>query len=138
MRRFSLRLGLSVLGAALLAVPAAAQTQPARDTRPAQATASGDTGLFFVPTAEVLPAKRFSFSLYRTNIDDGQGFSDISHFPVTLGFGVSNRVELFAAMNAVYARRFAAPYPARTTVCVAGLPLGADVELELVARIPTT
>jgi 2-iminobutanoate/2-iminopropanoate deaminase len=40
----------------------------------------------------------------------------------------------FAAMNAVYARRFNAPYPARTTVCVAGLPAGASVEIEMVAR----
>jgi 2-iminobutanoate/2-iminopropanoate deaminase len=28
---------------------------------------------------------------------------------------------------------FATPYPARTTVAVAGLPLGARVEIELVA-----
>ena len=40
----------------------------------------------------------------------------------------------FAAMNAVYATRFTAPYPARTTVAVAGLPLGARVEIELLAR----
>jgi 2-iminobutanoate/2-iminopropanoate deaminase len=40
----------------------------------------------------------------------------------------------FAAMNRAYQRRFAAPYPARTTVAVAGLPLGALVEIELVAR----
>ncbi len=40
----------------------------------------------------------------------------------------------FAAMNSAYATRFAAPYPARTTVAVAGLPLGAHVEIELVAR----
>jgi len=39
----------------------------------------------------------------------------------------------FAAMNAVYATVFTAPYPARTTVAVAGLPLGARVEIELVA-----
>jgi 2-iminobutanoate/2-iminopropanoate deaminase len=42
----------------------------------------------------------------------------------------------FAAMNAVYATMFAAPYPARTTVGVAALPLGARVEIELVARRP--
>jgi 2-iminobutanoate/2-iminopropanoate deaminase len=42
----------------------------------------------------------------------------------------------FAAMNEVYARRFEAPYPARTTVCVAGLPAGARVEIEMVARRP--
>lgn len=40
----------------------------------------------------------------------------------------------FAAMNAVYARHFAAPYPARTTVAVQALPLGARVEIELIAR----
>jgi 2-iminobutanoate/2-iminopropanoate deaminase len=40
----------------------------------------------------------------------------------------------FAAMNAVYAARFTEPYPARTTVAVAALPLGARIEIELVAR----
>ena len=40
----------------------------------------------------------------------------------------------FAAMNAVYATKFSAPYPARSTVAVAGLPLGAQVEIELIAR----
>ncbi|WP_285114263.1 Rid family detoxifying hydrolase [Leifsonia sp. fls2-241-R2A-40a] len=39
----------------------------------------------------------------------------------------------FAAMNEVYETVFTAPYPARTTVAVAGLPLGARVEIELVA-----
>ena len=40
----------------------------------------------------------------------------------------------FAGMNAVYQTRFNAPYPARTTVAVADLPLGALVEIELIAR----
>lgn len=40
----------------------------------------------------------------------------------------------FPAMNAVYAERFGEPYPARSTVAVAGLPLGALVEIELVAK----
>lgn len=40
----------------------------------------------------------------------------------------------FAAMNAAYAARFTAPFPARTTVAVAGLPLGARVEIECLAR----
>ncbi len=40
----------------------------------------------------------------------------------------------FAAMNAVYARHFDTPVPARTTVAVAALPLGARVEIEVVAR----
>lgn len=40
----------------------------------------------------------------------------------------------FAEMNAVYATKFSAPYPARSTVAVAALPLGAPVEIELIAR----
>ncbi|MCC6245193.1 MAG: RidA family protein [Gemmatimonadaceae bacterium] len=40
----------------------------------------------------------------------------------------------FALMNRAYAARFTAPYPARTTVAVAGLPLNAQVEIELIAR----
>ena len=40
----------------------------------------------------------------------------------------------FGAMNTVYARYFQAPYPARTTIQAAGLPLGAAVEIEVVAR----
>ena len=40
----------------------------------------------------------------------------------------------FAEMNGVYAERFHAPYPARTTVAVAALPLGAAVEIEAIAN----
>jgi 2-iminobutanoate/2-iminopropanoate deaminase len=40
----------------------------------------------------------------------------------------------FASMNQVYAETFTEPYPARTTVAVAGLPMGARVEIDLVAR----
>lgn len=40
----------------------------------------------------------------------------------------------FAAMNAVYERQFSRPFPARTTIGVASLPLGARIEIELVAR----
>ena len=40
----------------------------------------------------------------------------------------------FGAMNTVYARYFQTPYPARTTIQAAGLPLGAAVEIEVVAR----
>ncbi len=40
----------------------------------------------------------------------------------------------FPQMNKAYGARFTKPYPARTTVAVAGLPLGALVEIELVAR----
>lgn len=42
----------------------------------------------------------------------------------------------FAEMNEAYVTRFSAPPPARTTVAVAGLPMNAQVEIELVAKKP--
>jgi 2-iminobutanoate/2-iminopropanoate deaminase len=39
----------------------------------------------------------------------------------------------FAAVNDVYARYFAVPYPARVTVQAAGLPRGALVEIDAIA-----
>ena len=40
----------------------------------------------------------------------------------------------FAEMNKAYAARFADPFPARTTIGVASLPLGSAIEIELVAQ----
>lgn len=40
----------------------------------------------------------------------------------------------FSAMNEVYSKQFSSPYPARTTIGVASLPLGAQVEIEMIAR----
>lgn len=42
----------------------------------------------------------------------------------------------FAAMNEVYARFFADPKPARSTVAVRGLPRDARVEIEVWAIVP--
>ena len=42
----------------------------------------------------------------------------------------------FAAVNEVYGKRFTAQPPARSTVQAAGLPRGARVEIELIARKP--
>ena len=40
----------------------------------------------------------------------------------------------FAAMNEVYARYFTGDFPARSTVQVAALPKGAQIEIEIVAH----
>ena len=40
----------------------------------------------------------------------------------------------FQDMNSVYAEHFSAPYPARTTVAVVELPLGASKEIEMIAK----
>ncbi len=42
----------------------------------------------------------------------------------------------FQAMNQVYARHLAEPYPARATVQIASLPSGARIEIAVVARKP--
>ncbi|MBB2482088.1 RidA family protein [Bacillus sp. APMAM] len=42
----------------------------------------------------------------------------------------------FSAMNEVYETQFAKPFPARTTVAVLELPLGAEVEIEMIAKRP--
>jgi outer membrane protein OmpA-like peptidoglycan-associated protein len=81
--------------------PQTAPPSPAAETRPATTTFMGDTGLWFVPTGEVLPAKRWSASAYRVNFDHQQGFTDVSNWPVTFGYGLKDRAEIFAAWTVV-------------------------------------
>lgn len=45
-------------------------------------------------------------------------------------------MQRYAELNAIYAARFPAPYPARACVAVAALPAGAQVEIQVVARRP--
>jgi 2-iminobutanoate/2-iminopropanoate deaminase len=59
----------------------------------------------------------------------GKSFDDVMKTTVYLA-----DMKDFGAMNAVYARYFQTPYPARTTIQAAGLPLGAALEIEVVAR----
>jgi len=94
----------SVLSAVLVtAMPAFGQTADAQqaETRPATTTVTGDTGLWFVPTAEVLGNKKWSVSFYRQNADFGQGFTDVTHFPATFGVGLGGRFELFGSFEAI-------------------------------------
>lgn len=62
------------------------------------------------------------------------GGADLRHIVKTTVF-LQDMAD-FAAMNAVYAAFFGPNPPARSTVAVAGLPLGARVEIEAVAIIP--
>ena len=70
-------------------------------TRRATTTFRGDTGLWFVPTGDVLPAGRWSVSAYRVNFDYNQGFTDISNWPITIGVGLGDRAEVFGAVDVV-------------------------------------
>jgi 2-iminobutanoate/2-iminopropanoate deaminase len=60
----------------------------------------------------------------------GLTFSDVVKATVYL-----TRVEDFAALNGVYARRFGEHRPARSTVIVAALPAGAPLEVDVIARV---
>ena len=82
--------------------PAAATTSSARRRHPSgDDDVNGDTGLWFVPTGEVLPAKKWSISAYRVNFDCDQGFTDVSNWPVTFGVRAGDRAEIFGAWTLV-------------------------------------
>lgn len=65
--------------------------------------------------------------------EGGAAFSDVVKATVFL-------VDLadFKSMNGVYATYFPSDPPARSTVQVAALPLGARVEIELIAELPSS
>lgn len=59
----------------------------------------------------------------------GLDFSDVISVRVFL-----TRIEDYQAVNTIYAENFTKPFPARTAVAVAALPLGASVEIDMIAR----
>ena len=105
--------------AVLIAVPAAAQAPTQTSTsqtavtqdeivlqgdttpRPATPTFYGDTGLWFVPTAETMPAGKFSFSVFRANFDRRQGLTDVNQIGITGAVALGDRFELFGSWRTV-------------------------------------
>ena len=65
------------------------------EAHPATPTYEGTTGLFHMPTAYTLPKGRFSFSLFRDNLDRDPKDEDISIHGLSLGYGISSRFELY-------------------------------------------
>src|SRR5262245_65284945 len=90
--RHSLRVVVLSAVCALFAQPAAAQststsgsqTTPSQTsdeaTRPATTTFYGDTGLWFVPTAEVLPHGKWSVSGYRRGTNYIQEIGNVGDY----------------------------------------------------------
>jgi outer membrane protein OmpA-like peptidoglycan-associated protein len=70
-------------------------TSTADETRPATTTFYGDTGLWYVPTAEVLPASKWSVSGYRRGTNFIQGYTNVADFAGTFGIGIADRAEVF-------------------------------------------
>ena len=81
------------------AEPQPGPSQRATTSQVATATSSGDTGLWSVPTSEVLRHRRWAVSFYAVNTDDGQGFTDITRLPVTVAFGLRDRAEIFGSWS---------------------------------------
>src|SRR5262245_58540437 len=86
----------------LVTTQAFAQDTPSREeVRPAVTSFWGDTGLWFIPTAEVLKPGGWAFGAYRTELDFRQGSSDVAYYPGTLAIGAGSRTEIFGAVRAV-------------------------------------
>jgi 2-iminobutanoate/2-iminopropanoate deaminase len=78
----------------------------------------------------VAEARQLLANLAAVLAEAGVGFADVVKTTIYL-------VDLadFAAVNSVYAERFTAPFPARSTVGVAALPRGARVEIDAIAKL---
>ena len=59
----------------------------------------------------------------------GKGFNDV----VRAGVYLTNMSD-YVVFNGIYAKHFDPPFPARTAIGVAALPLGACVEIDLVVK----
>jgi len=72
-------------------------TATADETRPATTTFFGDTGLWYVPTAEVLAKGKWSTSVYRRGTNWIQGYTNVADFAGTFAVGVGDRAEVFGS-----------------------------------------
>ena len=100
---------LAAVGVAHAAAQSPSTNQPSSqettDTRPALPTFFGDTGLWFVPTAETLVRHKVSGQLFRANWDERQGLTDVNNIGLTAAFGLTDRIEIFGSFKVVRLRR---------------------------------
>lgn len=69
------------------------------EARPATVTFSGSTGLFNLSSAYTVAKGKTSFSLYRSNIDRNPKDLDASTIGLSLGYGLTDKVELFGTFG---------------------------------------
>src|SRR5512132_2813839 len=60
--------------------PPSSSSATAEETRPATTTFFGDTGLWYVPTGEVLPDGKWSVSVYRRGTNWVEGYTNVADF----------------------------------------------------------
>lgn len=101
-------------------------------------------GLLF--TSGQLPIDPAKGAMIEGSIGDkaAQCLTNIANVARAAGTGLENAVKVtvfltdmndFAAVNEVYKTFFAEPYPARSAIQVAALPLGGEIEIEAVLAI---
>ncbi len=66
-------------------------------TRSATTTFFGDTGLWYVPTGEVLANGKWSVSGYRRGTNWIQGYTNVADFAGTFAYGIKDRAEIFGS-----------------------------------------
>jgi outer membrane protein OmpA-like peptidoglycan-associated protein len=69
-------------------------------TRPATTTFFGDTGIWFVPTGEVLGHGKWAVSGYRRGTNWIQGYTNVADFAGTFAVGIKDRAEIFGSFVA--------------------------------------
>jgi outer membrane protein OmpA-like peptidoglycan-associated protein len=67
------------------------------ETRPATTTFFGDTGIWYVPTGEVLPNGKWSATVYRRGTNWIQGYTNVADFAGTFAYGIKDRAEIFGS-----------------------------------------
>lgn len=86
--------------AGVLAITAgSAFAQEDAETRPAGATFLGDTGFWFVPSAEVIESGGIAVSAQSVSLNRETGFSNIQHGVATAAVGIGGRVEVFGSVR---------------------------------------
>src|ERR1700720_4735996 len=74
-------------------------SQSSEATRPATTTFDGDTGLWYVPTAETLGRGAFAASAYRAGFNYVEGQSNVSDIAGTFSYGIYRNLQLFGSFK---------------------------------------
>jgi hypothetical protein len=113
------------------------------EVHPATTSDGGDTGLVHLPSADTLGRGLLSFGLYRDDRDRDPKDLDIATFGVSVGYGVTKRLEAFASFglqrrvdaDALFQPGFANEAPFVTTPWQTGIgDLGLGAKLGLLEQ----
>jgi len=83
--------------AAPAAAPQSAFLTASDERRPATTSFLGDTGIWYVPTAEVLQGGTWAVGAGRRGTNYVQGSSNVADFAGSVAVGIGQRVEVFGA-----------------------------------------